>query len=55
VVQDELASFGTAWRTQLAEYLRMPQTDFSLLMPLVFGAKPMSRRVARAFLLGEPI
>ncbi len=55
VVQDELASFGAAWRTQLAEYLRMPQTDFSLLMPLVFGAKLMSRRVARAFLLGEPI
>jgi flavin-dependent dehydrogenase len=54
VLQDELASFGAAWRTQLADYLRMPNTDLSLLIPLVFGTRQMSLRVARAFLLGQP-
>lgn len=54
VLQDELASFGVAWRTELADYLRMPNTDLSLLAPLVFNNEQMSRRVARAFLLGQP-
>jgi flavin-dependent dehydrogenase len=53
VVQDELASFGVAWRQELADYLRMPNTDLSLLVPLVFNNEQMSRRVARAFLLGQ--
>jgi flavin-dependent dehydrogenase len=53
VVQDELASFGAAWRRDLADYLRMPNTDLSLLVPLVFNNEQMSRRVARAFLLGQ--
>ena len=52
-VQDELAGFGDAWRSQLADYLRMPNTDLSLLMPLVFSNAQMSARVARAFLLGQ--
>jgi flavin-dependent dehydrogenase len=52
--QDELAGFEAAWRTELADYLRMPSTDLSLLMPLVFNQNlQMSQRVARAFLLGE--
>jgi flavin-dependent dehydrogenase len=54
VLQDELASFGVAWRGALADYLRMPNTDLSLLAPLVFNNEQMSRRVARAFLLGQP-
>ena len=53
VLQDELASFGVAWRGELADYLRMPNTDLSLLVPLVFNNEQMSRRVARAFLLGQ--
>ena len=52
VPQDELATFGAAWRSELADYLRMPNTDLSLLMPLVFNNPQMSKRVARAFLLG---
>lgn len=52
-VQDELATFGDAWRTGLADYLRMPNTDLALLMPLVFNNPQMSTRVARAFLLGQ--
>lgn len=51
--QDELASFEFVWRQQLADYLRMPNTDLGLLMPLVFNNEQMSRRVARAFLLGQ--
>jgi flavin-dependent dehydrogenase len=54
VLQDELASFGVAWRGELADYLRMPSTDLGLLMPLVFNNEQVSRRVARAFLLGRP-
>ncbi len=53
LLQDELMSFGAAWRADLADYLRMPNTDLGLLMPLVFGNPQMSRRVARAFLLGQ--
>lgn len=54
VVQDALAAFETAWRTELADCLRLPNTDLSLLMPLVFSEnKQMACRVARAFLLGE--
>jgi flavin-dependent dehydrogenase len=53
VPQDELGAFGAVWRAELAEYLRMPNTDLSLLLPLVFNNAQMSRRVARAFLLGQ--
>ncbi|MBI5866570.1 MAG: hypothetical protein HZB38_19055 [Planctomycetes bacterium] len=52
-VQDELATFGEAWRTALADYMRMPNTDLSLLMPLVFNNAQLSARVARAFVLGQ--
>lgn len=54
-VQDELASFDARWRAELADYLRPPNTDLSLLMPLVFGNPQMSGRVARAFLLGQGV
>ena len=53
VLQDELQSFSPAWRAELAEYLRLPNTDLALLMPLVFNNEQMSARVARAFLLGQ--
>lgn len=52
-VQDELSQFDAMWRQDLADYLRTPNTDLSLLLPLVFNNEQMSRRVARAFLLGE--
>lgn len=53
VLQDELVTFSSTWRAELADYMRMPNTDLSLLMPLVFNNPQMSARVARAFLLGE--
>jgi hypothetical protein len=31
----------------------MPNTDLGLLMPMVFNNPQMSRRMARAFLLGQ--
>ncbi|MCG3129177.1 MAG: hypothetical protein CHACPFDD_04087 [Phycisphaerae bacterium] len=52
--QDVLGSFENRWRSELADYLRHPNTDLSLLAPLVFGPnRQMALRVARAFLLGE--
>jgi flavin-dependent dehydrogenase len=53
VLQDELATYGATWRAELADYMRMPNTDLGLLMPMVFNNPQMSRRVARAFLLGQ--
>jgi flavin-dependent dehydrogenase len=56
LAQDELVTFETAWRTELADYLRMPNTDLSMLLPLVFSENgQMAQRVARAFLLGETL
>ncbi len=55
VLQDELTTFGPAWRADLADYLRMPNTDLGLLMPMLFNNPQMSRRVAHAFLLGRSI
>jgi menaquinone-9 beta-reductase len=54
VLQDELASFSACWRAALADYLRMPNTDLGLLLPMVFSNAQMSRRLARAFLMGQP-
>ncbi len=54
VPQDAMLRFGVEWRAALADYLRMPNTDLSLLMPLVFGNAQMTARVARAFLCGQP-
>ena len=51
-LQDALQEFGPRWRQELAEYLRMPNTDLALLMPLVFKNQQMAERVARAFLCG---
>lgn len=53
--QDALATFGVAWRQELADYLRMPNADLGLLLPLIFRSEPMARRVARAFLLGSDL
>jgi flavin-dependent dehydrogenase len=53
--QDALATFGVAWRQELADYLRMPNADLGLLLPLIFRSEPMAKRVARAFLLGSDL
>lgn len=53
--QDELARFDSAWRVELADAMREPRTDLSLLTPMLFSNAQMSARVARAFLLGASI
>ncbi len=55
VLQDALMDFGPRWRGELADYLRMPNADLSLLLPLVFENPQMAARVARALLLGEAL
>lgn len=51
--QDTLARFGATWRRELAEHLRMPNTDLGMLLPLVFRNEQMARRLVRAFVLGR--
>lgn len=50
--QDVLRDFDTAWRTEMADYLRPPNTDLPYLLSIVFANKPMAARLARAFLNG---
>ena len=53
--QDELIRFDAQWRTTLADYLRMPNTDMQFLMPLIFSNQQIADRMATAFLTGENI
>ena len=53
--QDALMTFDTRWRLEMAEYLRMPNTDMEFLIPLIFSNPPMADRVTNAFFLGENI
>jgi len=53
--QDELMRFDTAWRTQMADYLRCPHTDVQFLLPLIFSNQPMADRMAAAFFFGQNI
>ncbi len=53
--QDELISFDSAWRMQMADYLRSPHTDIQFLLPLVFTNQPMADRMGAAFFCGENI
>jgi flavin-dependent dehydrogenase len=54
VFQDELATFSATWRSRLADYLRLPNTDLGLLLPMVFKNEQIAARVARALPLGQP-
>jgi flavin-dependent dehydrogenase len=53
--QDALRQFSAAWRTTMAQYLRSPNTDIHLLLPLVFSNQQMADRMAGAFWRGENI
>lgn len=53
--QDVLRTFDARWRTQMAEYLRIPNTDLRFLSPLVFTNARMAEKLARAVLLGVNI
>jgi flavin-dependent dehydrogenase len=54
-VQDGLMAFDNGWRLAMADFLRPPNTDLQLLLPLIFTNQPMANRMAAAYLLGENI
>ena len=53
--QDVLTTFDRAWRLEMAEFLRPPNTDLQLLLPLIFTNQPMADRMGAAFFHGENI
>jgi flavin-dependent dehydrogenase len=53
--QDALAGFKQRWRTEMADHLRMPNTNMAFLLPLIFSNKQMTDRFARAVLYGKNI
>jgi|CXWL01.1.fsa_nt_gi flavin-dependent dehydrogenase len=53
--QDELMTFDTKWRMQIADHLRSPHTDIRFLLPLIFSNQVMADRMAAAFFFGENI
>jgi len=53
--QDELMTFNSQWRIEMADYLRPPNTDSQFLLPLIFSNQPMADRMGAAFFFGENI
>jgi flavin-dependent dehydrogenase len=53
--QDELGRFDALWRTDMAGYLSLPNTNLQLLLPLAFSNPNMARRLARTFLTGQTL
>ena len=53
--QDDLMAFDAAWRMQMADYLRSPNTDHQFLLPLIFSNQPMADRMGAAIFSGENI
>ncbi len=53
--QDELMSFDSVWRMEIADHLRSPHTDIRFLLPLIFSNQPMADRMGAAFFFGENI
>lgn len=50
--QDKLREFERLWRTTMADYLRMPNTDTESLLPLVFSNQQMADKMLCSLLLG---
>ncbi len=53
--QDVLMEFNTRWRTEMAEYLRPPNTETQYILPLIFSNQPMADRMGAAFFAGQNI
>ncbi|HEY3245042.1 MAG TPA: FAD-dependent monooxygenase [Phycisphaerae bacterium] len=53
--QDVLMRFESRWRSEMGEYLRMPNTDIQFLMPLIFSNQSMADRMGAAFFCGQNI
>ena len=54
-VQDELGDYRQVWRTTLGDYLRGPQQNLRLLLPLVYRNPVMTARLAEAILLSKSV
>jgi len=52
-LQDQLGRFEAIWRSRMAEYLRLPNADLELLLPLVFANQRMADKMAAAFFAGQ--
>ncbi len=53
--QEELMRFKTAWRKNLADYLRPPNTSLQMLLPLLFVNQQIVAKFTKALLFGESI
>lgn len=54
-LQDALADYRQVWRTTLGEYLRGPEQNLRLLLPLVYRNPVMTTRLAEAVLLSKSV
>ncbi len=54
-LQDALGDYRQAWRTTLGDYLRGPQQNLRLLLPLVYRNPVMTARLAEAILLSKSV
>ena len=54
-LQDELGDYRQVWRTTLGDYLRGPQQNLRLLLPLVYRNPVMTARLAEAILLSKSV
>ncbi|MFP4105432.1 MAG: NAD(P)/FAD-dependent oxidoreductase [Phycisphaerae bacterium] len=53
--QDTLMGYKKAWRKQMADYLRPPNTSLHMLLPLLFVNRRIVSKFTRALLYGENI
>ncbi len=54
-LQDALGEYRHVWRTTLGDYLRGPQQNLRLLLPLVYRNPVMTARLAEAILLSKSV
>lgn len=54
-VQDALQAYRAEWGSTLGDYLRGPQQNLTLLLPLIYKNAVMAARVAEAILFGESV
>jgi flavin-dependent dehydrogenase len=54
-LQDALGDYRQVWRTTLGDYLRGPQQNLRLLLPLVYRNPVMTARLAEAVLLSKSV
>ena len=51
--QEALIQFKSAWRREMADYLRPPNTSLQMLLPLLFVNQQIAAKFTKALLYGE--